>query len=189
MPNFKLLVCTVYRPPGADSSFWNRFEYSIEQALNYTDNIIINGDLNIDLLKENRGRLNEIISLFNLRNVIKEPTRFGALLDPILVSNDNICIDSQVIEIDREISDHDATVINIKIPCLIKNSFLKKVWLYKNADFDKLNQEISGYPWEEYLNQYTDIDEMSEQFLHRYLEMISRNIPSKTVKIKVMDKP
>jgi hypothetical protein len=49
--------------------------------------IIINGDLNVDLLRENNNKLLEIISEFNLTNVIKEPTRTGALLDPILVSN------------------------------------------------------------------------------------------------------
>ena len=55
--------------------------------MNYTSNIIINGDLNVDLLRENNNKLLEIISAFNLTNVIKEPTRNGALLDPFLVSN------------------------------------------------------------------------------------------------------
>jgi hypothetical protein len=52
--------------------------------MNYTSNIIINGDLNVDLLRVNNNKLLEIISEFNLTNVIKEPTRNGALLDPIL---------------------------------------------------------------------------------------------------------
>jgi hypothetical protein len=67
----------------------------------------INGDLNVDLLRENNNKLLEIISEFNLTNVIKEPTRNGALLDPILVSNLNIVIDSEVISVNRDISDHD----------------------------------------------------------------------------------
>ena len=120
------LICTVYRPPGADNSFWDRFEYSIEQALNYTENIVINGDLNVDLLKEKRSKLNEIISLFSLTNVISEPTRMGALLDPILISNTNIHIDSLVIDINRDISDHNTTLINIKIPCFIKKIIYEK---------------------------------------------------------------
>jgi hypothetical protein len=85
--------------------------------MNYTSNIIINGDLNVDLLRENNNKLLEIISEFNLTNVIKEPTRNGALLDPILVSNLDIVIDYEVISVNRDISDHDATLINIKIPC------------------------------------------------------------------------
>jgi hypothetical protein len=36
------------------------------------------------------------------------------LLDPFLVSNLDIVIDSEVINVNRDISDHDATLINIK---------------------------------------------------------------------------
>jgi uncharacterized membrane protein YccF (DUF307 family) len=53
------------------AAFWENFEYSIEQAMNYTSNIIINGDLNVDLLREKNNKLLEIISEFNLTNVIK----------------------------------------------------------------------------------------------------------------------
>jgi hypothetical protein len=44
IPNFKLLVCVVYRPPGTTESFWDNFDYSLEQALNFTENIIITGE-------------------------------------------------------------------------------------------------------------------------------------------------
>ena len=37
IPNFKLLVCVVYRPPGTRASFWNNFDYSLEQALHFTE--------------------------------------------------------------------------------------------------------------------------------------------------------
>ena len=82
--------------------------------MNYTSNIIINGDLNIDSLRKYNNKLSAIISEFNLTNVIKEPTRNGFLLDPILVSNLDIVIDSEVIRVNRYITDHDATLINIK---------------------------------------------------------------------------
>jgi hypothetical protein len=37
IPNFKLLVCVVYRPPRTTASFWDSFDYSLEQALNFTN--------------------------------------------------------------------------------------------------------------------------------------------------------
>jgi hypothetical protein len=114
IPNFKIIICTVNRLPGSVAAFWANFEYSIEQAMNYISNIIINGDLNVDLLRENNNKLLEIISEFNLTNVIKKPTRNGA---PIIVSNLYIVMDSEVISVKRDISDHDATLINIK--CLV----------------------------------------------------------------------
>ena len=44
IPNFKLLVCVVYRPPGTTASFWDNFDYSLEQALHFIENIIITGE-------------------------------------------------------------------------------------------------------------------------------------------------
>ena len=79
IPNFKLLVCVVYRLPGTTESFWDNFDYSLEQALNFTENIIITGDLNVDLLIQTNHKLNEIMTLYDLTNVINEPTRMGAL--------------------------------------------------------------------------------------------------------------
>ena len=79
IPNFKLLVCVVYRLQGTTESFWDKFDYSLEQALNFTENIIITGDLNVDLLIQTNHKLNEIMTLYDLTNVINEPTRMGAL--------------------------------------------------------------------------------------------------------------
>jgi hypothetical protein len=31
-PSYKVLLCVVYRSPGATQSFWQNFEYSIEEA-------------------------------------------------------------------------------------------------------------------------------------------------------------
>ena len=55
--------------------------------------------------------MNEIITLYDLTNVINEPTRMCALLDPVIVSNIDIVVDSEVIGVDRSISDHNATMI------------------------------------------------------------------------------
>ena len=60
------------------------------------------------------------MTLYDLTNVINEPTRMGALLDPVIVSD--IVVDSEVIGVDRSISDHNATMINIKIPYSIKKN-------------------------------------------------------------------
>jgi hypothetical protein len=49
---------------------------------------------------------------FNLRNCINEPTRFGALLDPIIHSDECEISFSDVIQIDRNISDILYHIIN-----------------------------------------------------------------------------
>jgi hypothetical protein len=75
--NYKILLCMVYRSPGATNLFWQNFEYSIKEAFNYTSNVIITGDLNVDLFIENNtgNSLSNIINVFYLQNVIHEHTR------------------------------------------------------------------------------------------------------------------
>ena len=183
IPNLKLRTCVVYRPPGTHSSYWDNFDYSIEQALNISQNIVVTGDLNVDLLRETNNRLNDIINFYDLTNVISEPTRMGSLLDPILVSNPNITLDAEVVQIDRNISDHDATLVHIKISNIIKEPYTRKVWLYKNADFISLNQEINNFDWEHLLGECANVDTT------KYLELIGNYIPSKTVLVILNDKP
>lgn len=189
IPNFKLLVCAIYRPPGAPSDYWDKLEYSIEQARNYTENIIITGDLNVNLLAERNHRLSELIDGNGLTNVIRDPTRMGALLDPVLITNTDIFIDSEVVNVDRDISDHDATLANFKLPYMINKSHTRKVWLYKNANYANLNIEIQNFDWDAFFLEHTDVDNMSKQFTNKYMEMVASHIPSKQIRVKQTDKP
>ena len=59
----------------------------------------------------------------------------------------------------------------------------------KHADLLKLNNEISELQWEMYLKECTDIDIMSSSFTQKYLEIISRNIPSKMIQVRPSDRP
>jgi hypothetical protein len=63
--------------------------------------------VNVDLLTQTNHRLNEILTLYDLTNGINEPTRMDAILDPVIVSNIDIVVDSEVIGVDRNISDHN----------------------------------------------------------------------------------
>ena len=195
-PNYKVLLCVVYRSPGATQSFWQNFEYSIEEAFNYTTNVIITGDLNIDLLVENNNSLSNIINVFYLQNVIHEPTRInqntgnGTLLDPVLISADCNVTFSEVIDVCREKSDHNATKISLQIPNYLQKTYQRTIWMYKNADFEKFNKLIRQFNWEEsFFTLVNDIDEMADFFTNKYLEMAKECIPTKVVNIRRTDKP
>ena len=53
-PRFKILVCAVYRSPGAVNNFWGNFHISVERAFESSPRIIITGDLNVNLLIERK---------------------------------------------------------------------------------------------------------------------------------------
>ncbi|CAG2243737.1 unnamed protein product [Mytilus edulis] len=100
-PSNKLLLCVVYRQPSNNNTFWDKFHESIENAMSYTPNVVITGDVNVDFLTDHSHKIFDIMRLNGLKNVINEPTRFCAtrqsLLDPILVSDSCDVYDSHVI--------------------------------------------------------------------------------------------
>ncbi|CAG2226266.1 unnamed protein product [Mytilus edulis] len=157
-PSNKLLLCVVYRQPSNNNTFWDKFHESIENAMSYTPNVVITGDVNVDFLTDHSHKIFDIMRLNGLKNVINEPTRFCAtrqsLLDPILVSDSCDVYDSHVIQIDRTYSDHDGTIIFLNNLGRLQNNttYKRMIWDYRNADFDKCNELIATFDWESIIN-------------------------------------
>ena len=97
-----ILVAGIYRPPNAGQNYWTLIQESIDRARNTNINdIVILGDLNNNLLIPQRCKhLKDIISNFNLKQLIEEPTHFteyySSLIDIIMVTNSNNVVASEV---------------------------------------------------------------------------------------------
>ena len=79
-----------------------------------------------------------------------EPTRLGAILDPILISEDIDYIKSGVISVPPPISEHKATFINLPFSYQCQSSYQRLVWMYKRANFEFLKQKFKimiGLPY------------------------------------------
>ena len=95
MQHSKILVGTFYRPPNSPCGILLDIENSM--GLAYDTNIkeiLITGDFNLDLLKQNSFRkINDISQYFGLESLISEPTHFteyfSSLIDLFLTSNIN----------------------------------------------------------------------------------------------------
>ena len=72
-----------------------------------------------------------------------EPTRLGAILDPILISEDIDYIKSGVKSVPSPIRDHKATFINLLFSYQCQSSYARLVWMYKRANFELLKQKKS----------------------------------------------
>ena len=79
----KWCVLFVYRQPRmAKNLFFEEMSKSLSQIINKYDNILIEGDFNIDISKsndENTSYLSDLRDTFNLTNLVKEPTCFKSL--------------------------------------------------------------------------------------------------------------
>ena len=137
--------------------------------------------------------MRDCISLFNLRNVITEPTRVTAnsstLIDPVIVSDACIVLDSGTMDVDEFVSDHKATYISVQIDTNLSTSYYREVWNYKNADFERLNNLISTYNWNIIINENFTIDQSCARFTDLFLKFCKECIPCKKVLIRQNDKP
>ena len=86
--NTNFLVGLFYNPKPHDLNIFNCLNLNIEKALVVSKNLIILGDMNEDLLNPNFHNLKDVIIINSLQNIMLEPTQLGAILDPILISED-----------------------------------------------------------------------------------------------------
>ena len=79
-----LLLCCLYRSDftASQTLFVTEIQNSIEMALDYTPYMILTGDINIDFSNLTNIHLRDCMSLFDLRNVISEPTRVAVIHQP-----------------------------------------------------------------------------------------------------------
>ena len=123
---------------GADPGFLERgfvcvksfdsLNENIEMALDITNNVIIVGDMNEDLLNPNCHNLKDILILNSLNKIISQPTRQHALLDPIIFHNDMSFLHQCILEImTPEISDHNATYLYLLFQYPLHRPFPRKV--------------------------------------------------------------
>ena len=194
LKNMNLLLCCLYRSDftASQTLFVTEIQNSIEMALDYTPYVILTGDINIDFSNLTNIQLRDCMSLFDLRNVISEPTRVAAdsstLIDPVIVSDACIVLDSGTMDVDEFVSDHKATYISVQIKTNLSTSYYRDIWNYKNADFTKLNNLISSYNWDT-MNENQSIDQNCSMFTDIFLNFCKECIPCKKVLIRPNDKP
>lgn len=96
--NKKWFLCFAYRPPieSNKSTFFDELTSTLNQGVNNYDNIILSGDLNIDLLnkqKDTNNYLSDFMDTFSLTNLVKSKTCFkskeGSLIDLFLTNRPN----------------------------------------------------------------------------------------------------
>ena len=87
-----------YSPHTADHIFFDAVNTNIEKALDFTNSIILLGDMNEDLLNPNMHNLKDVLLLNSLQNIIFHQTRQLSLLDPIIPHEDMSPVNQSIIK-------------------------------------------------------------------------------------------
>ena len=134
-----LLIGNIYRPPD-DSDFHSRFKVALDKIWLRRNNILVIGDINSDLLKndiKDGKKLQVIMNSLGLKNVIRKPTRIDhtsqTLIDVILTSDNTSKILSSG-AFDPTISDHKLVYAIVKLQRNREKPKIKTVRNYKNID-------------------------------------------------------
>ena len=66
----KVMVGVIYRSPNSQVSNWQTLENYTQPIVDTNIPIFLGGDLNFDMLINSSGQLGDILSIFNLENVV-----------------------------------------------------------------------------------------------------------------------
>ena len=195
-------LCIVYRPPN-QNSFIDIITEDFKVFESNKNEIIILGDLNINVLYQNQNVLNrkslpngnnlhpllgqysQFLSSNGLKQIINEPTRTttrsSTLIDHILTNSDHI-LQSGTIPIG--ISDHELIFCTRKLtrPKPGNERFIE-FRSFKNYSKELFKDALSKIDFPNY-DRFTDVDEASSDFIYRLNEVINNIAPIKKAKIK-----
>ena len=182
-----VLLGVFYSPKTADATFFEKMNRNIELAYTLSSKIIIIGDLNEDLYNPMFHNLKDVMLINSLKNVIENPTRVQALLDPIIIPIDMPYLDADTILVPSNISDHKATCISIPFYYEINSSFERTIWLYSRADFNTFNNKLMEENWD-CLAEGT-VNEACNKFTEIYMSHAMQTIPQKKITVRTDDQP
>jgi len=132
-------------------------------------NLIIAGDVNLNLLKPNRKTESYIIKMasYGLESKITEPTRVlndsATLIDHIFVRHGlGMDVDTDAWVVDTDVTDHRATVLCVR--CQRSPGSAKRIFQLNGINFNKLNNILSKTVWNEVFRAQS-VNEVFENFV------------------------
>ena len=161
-PNKTILIGNLYRPPqGNAKNCIDMIEHTLSNVDLQKVEIILMGDLNLDLLDKNNKFAKELVNTLKqmgLRQLIKEPTRYSNSKDSCLdlvFTNSNIIARSGVGNIN--ISDHQMVFATRKKVKFFKKKcdFIGRSYRnYNVVNYSAVNVRLHPYVTEEILTCY-----------------------------------
>ena len=203
--NLKMFIAVYYRPPNHDSDHTSRFIEDFQEQIQNVylfqpDYVFITGDfndrrfdwsdkhVNSDLKNTFYDFLrgNGLYQLVNIPTYITERSR-PTLLDLFITDAPHLVKNCYV---DPPVGSchHCPIYTEIKLKLINELSYTRKIWLFKNANFENLNDYILGLPWYDVLDD-GNVNTNVENFYKIFMDVCSYFIPNKCVQIRPRDKP
>ena len=202
----KLFFVLSYRHPNLSLNETDLYFSSLNRIIENVSNenpigIILTGDFNArssffwenDVDTREGNLLSEISISNNLEELISESTHIRddgsqSCIDLIFTNQKNAFIDVQVIPHTEKQSKHSIVhgKINFSVPS--PPPYKRKIWDYDQANLRNISNDLNMIDWGTAFSNM-DIDEMVNYFSEKFMSIISKNIPNKTVTCSDKDAP
>ena len=181
----------VYRKPNYSCLFFDNFESNLDKIYSITDNVVILGDLNCNMLTKSpmSNKLNELLGTYQMSQLIKTPTRItpysSTLIDLICVSSsmESMTINSGTYPIG--FSDHSLvhTTLSHKPPKLTPQVFSFRS--FRSFDTEDFLRDISKINWDGLFSEVDTVDTDWDKFKEKFSEISNIHAPFVSVRKKL----
>lgn len=179
----------VYRPPSQNlNESLKNFENSIADILPVVDNLIIMGDLNINMFNLNSNatvQFLELIGTYNLSQLVNEPTRINnistTLIDLIITNNNNLISDIGCTDL-HDLTDHRLVFCNLKVKIDHRSTKLLTYRDFKNFNYDAFSNDLQLVNWDHIYN-LSDINDKLSFLTTNILNLFNIHAPIRTIKV------
>lgn len=189
----KIAVGCAYRPPNQSITCLDELETVLSNLSLEVDEIMLVGDLNVDFLRTDTKLqyLLNILDLFNLKQIINEPTRISdtssSLIDIICVDKFRNVLDSGTTDL-LNVSDH--LLVFCDLDMSIEKLPPKKI-TYRDYQYFNINEfafDANRINWE-YISTLHDIDGKVEFLNNAIITLFDIHAPYRTTTIRNYSKP
>lgn len=182
-----------YRKPDTCIDHFEELEENIERVLTESNNVIVMGDFNVNMLSENNltARVNDLCNLMNMKQVITEPTRVTphsrTLIDLVLVSLAFKDIDSGIQSVG--LSDHSLVYVILELERTKNKPNVTSFRSFRKFDQEKFRQELLGEcDWDNLINSQ-NVTKAWDNFKSTFNSICNKHAPLITVRKKVNGAP
>jgi len=186
----KWLIGTLYR---ADLSnrYWDLIEESFSNACDKNIKTVILGDFNANIYNMRQPKIEHLMNMFNLDQVISEPTRLtsstATLIDLIFVSCPNLVSKFGVLS--SSCSDHCPVFATLKTNNKTKSPAYKRViYDYSNMNTDGMIEAVYYANWNEIFDEQ-DFESLCTNFVEKLKNIFDEFVPHKEIVIRPNDRP
>ena len=185
------LLCTTYRPPNDNESYWENLQNSFHNCfLSGLRNIMIIGDINADPRTSAGAKLQNFATSNNLTMHIGEPTRVtkysSSILDQCLCNFGDSIGKAEVFP-PLSTNDHCTISVHVKFRNSKSESYKRLMWKFSSINEINFRSQLLNSDWDNCFAK-ADIDNIAGDFTNIILESAKSNITHKEVVIRPNDK-